>query len=89
MATNKERIELLETGLGGVQDGMQRLEDYMINRLHSLEETINKLSEVMIASKASSSYHINDRDGFSRTYRDDTDGGKKKTDNECGRHVFS
>jgi hypothetical protein len=89
MATNKERIELLETGLGGVQDGMQRLEDSMINRLHHLEETINKLSEAMIASKASSSYHNNDRDSFSRTHREDTDGGRKKTDIEGGRHVFS
>ena len=37
----------------------------MIKRLYSLEETINKLSEAKIASKASSSYHNNDRDGFS------------------------
>ena len=43
----------------------------------------------MIASKASSSYHNNDRDGFSRTHRDETDGGRKKTDNEGGRHIFS
>jgi len=76
-------------GLGGVQNGKQRLEDSMIYRLHSLEETINKLSEAMIASKASLSYHNNDRDGFSRTHRDDTDGEKKKTDNEGGCHVFS
>ena len=41
MTTNKEWIELLEAGLGGVQDGMQRMEDSMINKLHSLEETIN------------------------------------------------
>ena len=26
MTTNKERIELLEEGLGGVQEGMQRME---------------------------------------------------------------
>ena len=26
MATNKKRIEHLEEGLGGVQDGMQRME---------------------------------------------------------------
>jgi hypothetical protein len=68
MTTNKERIELLEAGLGGVQDGMQRMEDSMINRLHNLEETINKLLEAMIASKTSSSYHNNNRDGFSHTH---------------------
>jgi len=64
------------------------MEDSMINGLHSLEETINKLLEAMIASKTSSSYHNNDRDGFLRTHRDETNGGRKKTDNECGRHVF-
>ena len=37
MASNKERIEALEVGLSGVQDGIQRL-----------EETINKLSEVLL-----------------------------------------
>ena len=37
MASNKERIAALEVGLSGVQDGIQRL-----------EETINKLSEVLL-----------------------------------------
>ncbi|KAJ0014821.1 hypothetical protein Pint_21564 [Pistacia integerrima] len=45
MASNKERIEALEAGLDGVQDGMQRLELSVTDKLHRLEETINKLSE--------------------------------------------
>ena len=47
MTTNKERIEGLEAGLGGVQDGMQQLELAVTDKLHYLKETINKLSEVM------------------------------------------
>ncbi|RVX18083.1 putative mitochondrial protein [Vitis vinifera] len=37
MATNKERIEALEAGLGGVQDGMQQLEDTEEDRLVAWE----------------------------------------------------
>ena len=40
MATNKERIEALETGLGGVQDGLQRVEVGVADKLNRLEETI-------------------------------------------------
>lgn len=89
MATNKEQIQLLEAGLGGVQDSMQRIEDSMTDRLHSLEETINKLLNAILASKVSLSHHNNDWDGFSHTHRDETDSGRYKTDNKGGRHVFS
>ena len=46
MATNKERIEALEAGIDGVQTGMQRL-----------EETISRLSEVMLANTESSNHN--------------------------------
>ena len=48
MTTNKERIEALEAGLGGVQDGMQRLED-----------TVNRLSEILLSTRESSNNHNN------------------------------
>jgi hypothetical protein len=44
MATNKERIKMLEAGLGEVQDGIQRMELSMSNKMRQLEETINKLA---------------------------------------------
>ena len=40
MATNKERIESLEAGLGGLQIGMQQMEISVNDKLHQLEETI-------------------------------------------------
>ena len=43
MTTNKERIKALKARLGGVQDGMLRLELGVTDKLHHLEETINKL----------------------------------------------
>ena len=48
MATIKERIEQLEARLGALQDGMTWMELSLTNRLHQIEETINKLSKVLL-----------------------------------------
>jgi ClpP class serine protease len=61
MASNKERIEALEVGLGGVQDGMQQLELGVVDKLHHLEETINKLLEAFLSTREVSSN--NQREG--------------------------
>ncbi|RVW21961.1 hypothetical protein CK203_107764 [Vitis vinifera] len=66
MATNKERIEALETGLGGVQDGIQRLED-----------TVNRLSEILLSTRESSNNHNNGREGFVRPQREENDSGRQ------------
>ena len=63
MATNKERIELLEVGLGNVQSEVQQLGVGLNNKFHQLEETINQLSKVLLPSKESSSYHAPINDG--------------------------
>jgi len=49
MGTNKERIEQLEAGLGEVQNGLHRMELGMIDKLHHLEGTLNRLSDVLLA----------------------------------------
>ncbi|RVW72141.1 hypothetical protein CK203_057976 [Vitis vinifera] len=51
MATNKERIEQLEAGLGGLQDGMSRMELGLTDKLHQMEETIHRLSEALLSNK--------------------------------------
>ena len=66
MATNKERIEALETGLGGVQDGIQRLED-----------TVNRLSEILLSTRESSNNHNNGREGFVRPQREENDSSRQ------------
>ena len=43
MGTNKERIEQLEAGLGGVQEGLHKIELGMADRLRHVEETLNRL----------------------------------------------
>ena len=51
MGTNKERIEQLETGLGGVQDKLDSLEQGVSDKLQHLEETINRLANVMLVNQ--------------------------------------
>lgn len=89
MASNKERIEVLEAGLGGLQEGMQRIELAVADKLHQLEDTINKISEALLSSEASPSHHNHEREGFSRTYKEDTNNGKNQEDSDGGRQVFS
>ena len=48
---NQERIEHLEAGLGSLQDGINWMELGINDRLHHLEETLNKLTETIMASK--------------------------------------
>ena len=50
MGTNKERIEHLEAGLGEVQEGLHRMELGMADRLRHVEETLNRLSDVLLAN---------------------------------------
>ena len=57
MATNKERIEHLEEGLGRVQDGMQRMEARITDKIQQLEDTIAKLSEALLSSRSSLSHN--------------------------------
>jgi hypothetical protein len=56
MGTNKERIEQLEAGLVGVQDRLDSMEQGMIDRLHHLEETINRLTNVMLVNQEPSNH---------------------------------
>jgi len=73
MATNKEQIEMLEAGLGGVQDGIQRMELGISDEMRQQEETINKLSEALLSSKGESSHGNTNRDGISRTTHEEND----------------
>ena len=50
MATINERMEQLEARLGALQNGMQRMELSLTNRLHQIEETINKLSKAFLSN---------------------------------------
>ena len=73
MASNKERIEALETELGGVQDGLQQMELGMADKFNHLEATIQNcqrlFSQVMphlVIITASEKFH---RDSTKRKLR--------------------
>lgn len=55
MATNKERIEKLESALGGLQESFGHLEQGMIMRFRQLELTIAKTAEAILNKQEPSS----------------------------------
>jgi hypothetical protein len=59
MGTNKERIKHLEPGLGAVQEGLQRMEFAMNDKLYHLEEALNCPSNVLLSNHLESSNHGN------------------------------
>ena len=72
IATNKERIENLEVGLGSLQEGMHRMELGVTDKLHQFEETINRLSEALHSFNTSYNNATNtNRENHARNHRDD------------------
>ncbi|XP_041025505.1 uncharacterized protein LOC121265907 [Juglans microcarpa x Juglans regia] len=63
MGTNKERIEQMEARLGGVQDGLHRMDLGMADRLCQVEETLNRLSDVLFANQEIPNHHREGNDG--------------------------
>ncbi|KAL9410915.1 hypothetical protein AB3S75_044649 [Citrus x aurantiifolia] len=88
MATNKERIKLLESGLGSLQDGMNRMELGINDRLHHLAETLNKLTETIMASKGASIQIAHDQSGLSRPNREEHEGGRQNFSSKMAKLEF-
>ncbi|KAH9704452.1 hypothetical protein KPL70_011464 [Citrus sinensis] len=88
MATNKERIELLEAGLGSLQDGLQRMEIGMSSKLQHLEKTLNKLTETIMASKGASSHSTRDQIDSSRPNREKNEGGRQNLSSRIPKLEF-
>ena len=76
MTTNKESIEALEAGLDGVQTGMQRL-----------EETISRLSKVMLSNTESSNHNTSGHEP-SQTHREEFDGSRQIFSSKMARLEF-
>jgi hypothetical protein len=85
---NKERIEMLEAGLGGVQEGVQRMEMSMSGKMRQLEETINKLSEAMLSSKGESSHGNTNREGNSRSIHEENEGYRQVFSSKMAKLEF-
>jgi len=71
MTTNKERIENLEVGLGGLQDGMSQMKITLVDRMHQMEANINKLTEALLSNKERSSSQSIERNGQPRHQREE------------------
>lgn len=82
MATNKERIQNLEAGLGGLQDNLSRMELAVNDKLHQLETVTSKISEVLLTRQDPSPSNVNERRGQSSN-------GRSRENTEGGRPLFS
>ena len=92
MTTNKEGIENLEVGLGGLQDGMSRLELNIVDRIHQMESNINKLTEALLSNKEGSSSNTNDRSERTHHNREEflekIDGGRQMFSSKLAKLEF-
>lgn len=77
MATNKEHIENLESELGEVKSGMHRLEGSTADKLQHLEGTLNRLTDLILTNKESSTHHTFDRKDHGSYNRDDSSGERR------------
>lgn len=57
MTTNKERIENLETGLGGLQDSFSRMKLRLTDKMRLIEENLKRLSDTIASNREGSSNH--------------------------------
>ena len=58
MTNNKERIEILEQRVGGLQDDVHKLGLGMNDHMQRLEESLKALSDAVLSSKASQSSYL-------------------------------
>lgn len=63
MGTNKEQIERLEARLGEAQDELHRMELGMANRLRHVEETLNRLFDVLLIDQEPPSHGVQYHEG--------------------------
>lgn len=75
MASDKERIEKLEEGLGNVQDNLQRMEMGIVDKFQRLEDTFSRMSDAFLANRESSS-HQHHLEGTSWGSRDNSENNR-------------
>ena len=63
MGTNKERIEHLESELHSVQEGLHRMEMGMNDKLHHLEEVLNRLSNTLLTDQVNVNHDNHQHEG--------------------------
>ena len=80
MATNKERIELLEVSVGGLQDNMSRMELGVKDKLHQLEVAINRISEAILPKQDPTTSHAfeHSENSWNGHVRDRPESGRRK-----------
>jgi len=77
---NKEHIKHLEIALGEVQDGLHKMEIDMANRHRHLEETLDRLFDVLLANQEPTNH--------GNQYREGHDGGRQIVSSKTAKLEF-
>ena len=88
MSTKNECIESLEAGLGGLQDGVHRMELGMANKFSQLEATLNCMSEMLFSNKESTNHDTHKQDTYSRSHRDNNEGPRLVVSSKIAKLEF-
>lgn len=86
--SNKERIEQLEAGLTVIQDNMKKMEDGVVGKLTTLEQTIKLLSESILSNKGSDGTSSSVREVPSRPYRGGDDSPRLNFSSKTAKLAF-
>ena len=76
MATNKERIEQLEAGIGSLQEGLRQVEIGVAEKMRNLEASINRMSKVLLSGREGSTHNNNSHETYPRTNREEVEGSR-------------
>lgn len=89
MGTNKEMIESLEAGLGGLQNNFSRMEIGVNNKLHQIEDALSKLFEVLLSNQTASISNNSDPTASSLNGRSRSIREESRDISKGGRPLFS
>jgi len=89
METNKERIESLEAGLGGLQNSFSHMEVGVTDKLHHIEDVFSKLSEILLANQTATTSNPSDLTTSSPNGRSCSIREESREISEGGRPLFS
>lgn len=57
MSPNKERIKSLEVKLGNLQEGMNKIELGIVDKMSQLEVAFHRVSEALLSNKEGTSHN--------------------------------
>ena len=78
----------MEAGIGGLQNGMHRIEFGVADKIHQLEETINRMFEALLSKKEVFNGNNNSPERHSCTNKEEPEGSHQIFSSEMAKLEF-